>query len=100
MTEYTRDLGDNVESDIFNFRRTGEGLDYIEVDTPITFPQSIPPFVHIGSTSATETGLMIDQVANTTTTITATGSNNREIDMNLRFDSGKAGTNIPYWCYL
>ena len=94
--EYTNDLSDNVESDIYNFRRVGEGLEYIDVDTPISFPQSLPPFVHIGSTSATETGLMTDQVADVNTTIGATNSAvNTEIDMNLRFDSGKAGTNIP-----
>ena len=41
---YTNDLSTNVDSDIYNFRREGEGAAYIEVDTPIAFPQfeSVP----------------------------------------------------------
>ena len=99
--EYTNDLSDNVESDFYNFRRTGEGLEYIDVDTPISFPQSQPYHFCVGSLDGTGTGLVTALVANENTDISITNNQitvtnaGRGLDIPLRFDMAKSGARIP-----
>ena len=90
---YTNDLSSNVESDVYNFRRVGTGAAFINVNTPIAFPQGHAQYVHLGTGDGTGTGLDSDQVATTTTNIPATDGTNI-VQLTLRFDDELAGYHL------
>lgn len=91
----------HLDEDSLGLRTEGAGHDYINVDTPIAFPKSESYHFCVGSIDGSGTGLVTELVANENTDITVGNSHvtvnngSKGIDIPMRFDMDKSGSNIP-----
>lgn len=86
---FTTDLSSNVDSDVYNIRRTGEGQAFIEVDTPISFPQfetspSVYGFTVHGIDFTTSDENAIDVTIATDSSSTFISTNNNQFTLFVR----------------